>query len=196
MNPMEIQIHLDNVKQGDYKSFHVIYDLYVDRIYFFVIKFIKSRDQTNDIVQDVFIRIWEKRNQIDLSKSFEGFLFKIAKNEVLNTFSRSKREESILQEIMFESIKFLNTTENNLEMIETSQLIQEGINQLPSQQKKIFELCKMEGLTYEQAAAELNLSVSTINTQMVNALRFLRNYLILTSSVRYTLISSLFFFLA
>ena len=154
----------------------MLYDRYIDQLHAFVFRFTKSSSLSDDVVQDVFIKIWEKREQLDPEKSFRAYLYKIAKNQVLNLFARYATELDIQKEMRQGALHFANTTEDTLNFIETAKVIQEGISQLPPQQKRIFELCKNEGLTYEQAATELNLSASTINTQMVNALRFLKNY--------------------
>lgn len=168
--------HIRQLRQGDQESFKVLYDRYIDQLHAFVFRFTKSSSLSDDVVQDVFIKIWEKREQLDPEKSFRAYLYKIAKNQVLNLFARYATELDIQKEMRQCALHFANTTEDTLNFIETAKVIQEGISQLPPQQKRIFELCKNEGLTYEQAATELNLSASTINTQMVNALRFLKNY--------------------
>ncbi len=181
--------HIRLLRQGDQQSFNVLYNLYVDQLHAFVFRFTKSSSLSDDVVQEVFIKIWEKRGQLDTEKSFKAYLYKIAKNQVLNLFARYTTEQNIQNEIHQGALHCANTTDDTLDFIETAKIIQEGISQLPPQQKRIFELCKNEGLTYEQAATELNLSSSTINSQMVNALRFLKNYMAAKGTVAATVLS-------
>jgi RNA polymerase sigma-70 factor (family 1) len=186
--PDDLSKHLIKLQAGDKQSFRVVYETHVSSLHAFVFRFTKSTALTDDIIQEVFIKIWENRGQLDPSKSFKAFLYKIAKNQVLNVLARYKTEETMRKEILVGAERNANVTEQELEFQEMSEVLQEGIAQLPSQQRKIFELCKTQGLTYEEAASQLNLSTSTINSQMVNALRFLKNYLISKGSVAMVLL--------
>ena len=176
--PQNFRDHLLRLRVGDRHSFRIVYEECVQPVYAFVFKYTKSRALTEDIVQDVFVKVWEMREQLDPERSFQALIFKIAKNKVLNTFERSATVELVRREIMIGAAQFSNTTEETINFLETSGILQEGIEQLPPQQKKIFELCKLEGLSHEQAASRLNISPNTINVQMVNSLRFLKNYLL------------------
>jgi RNA polymerase sigma-70 factor (family 1) len=173
----DLHDQLIRLKKGDRQSFKTVYELYVNSLYSFVLRFVKSHSIAEDVVQETFIRIWEMRESVDPSRAFQGFLYKIAKNLVLNLLARSRHENHILTEILSATNDFSNRTEEEVYFNETSQVIQDGISKLPPQQRKIIELCKYQGFTYEQAAEKLQLSSNTINGHMVGALRSLKKYL-------------------
>ncbi len=175
----DLNIQLARLKNGDRDSFRVVYNLHVDALYSFVLRFVKSPPLADDIVQESFIRIWVNRESIDPSGSFKGYLYKIARNLVLNLLARTRHENNILTEVLISSAKLSNRTEEEVYFNETSQVLKEGISKLPPQQKKVIELCKYQGLTYDQVADELQISSNTINAHMVSALRFLKRYLLL-----------------
>lgn len=182
----QLNENLTRLKNGDKQSFNFVYELYVDSLHSFVLRLVKSQSLADDVVQEVFIKIWEKRDYIDPSKSFQAYLFKIAKNLVLNILIRYNREDHIMNEIMAAAKQHVNKTEEEIYFRETAHLIEEGVAKLPPQQKKIFELCKTQGLTYVQVSEKLNLSSHTINSQMVTLLRFLKHYLVSKESPKNT----------
>ena len=174
----DLNEHLRRLKKGDRQSFKIVYEQYVNALHSFVVRFVKSSTIADDVVQEVFIKIWEKRESIDISKSFQAYLYTIAKNLVLNKLVQSRREISMFQTIMEAAQILSNKTEEDIYFKETTRFIKEGVDKLPPQQKNIYDLCKNQGLTYDQVAERLKLSSHTINAQMVNCLRTLKQYLV------------------
>ncbi len=137
---------------------------------------VKSPTLADDITQDVFIRIWELRESLDVDKKFESFLFTITRNHILNLLKRSSVDAIVLEEIFSKAPQNDNSTEEEVHFTQTSELLHKAIALLPPQQKRIFELCKINGLSYEEAASELNVSPGTINAHIVKSLKFVREY--------------------
>ena len=99
---------LIRLKKGDRQSFKTVYELYVNSLYSFVLRFVKSHSIADDVVQDTFIKIWEMRESVNPSLAFQGFLYKIAKNLVLNRLARARHENHILAEILSATNDFSN----------------------------------------------------------------------------------------
>jgi RNA polymerase sigma-70 factor (ECF subfamily) len=165
------------LQQQDRDAFKVIYTTCLPFLYGFVQKMVKSPELTEDICHDVFIKLWDNAGRLDPDRPLQPFLFEIAKNHLLVLIKRSNMEKGIIEEIMKHAERAVNSTENIYQFTETSAILASAIQQLPPQRKRIFQLCKQEDLSYSQAAARLRLSESTINSQMVKALKFVKNHL-------------------
>lgn len=180
------------LKQGDQEAFQELYQKYHSKIYYHTLKFTKSPALAEDVVHDVFVRIWEGRNALKEELSFQSYLFTLAKNHLLNLLKRASREADILQEMIAHTQVALRTTENSLSYRETSEMISKAIEKLPVQRKRIYELCRQEGLSYEEVARKLGITKGTVNSQMVKSLKSIKDYLTLNGnsvvSITFTLL--------
>lgn len=163
------------LKDGDDTAFDKLYHKYVQRLYAFVLKTAKSSNLAEDVVHDTFVKVWEKRAELDPQQSFQSYLFTIARNRLLNLIKRSARETSILEE-MFEFANRDLWVEDYADDQQRSILLSQAIDNLPKRRKAIFNLCQKQGLTYQEAANYLDISYSTVNSQMVKALKAIREY--------------------
>lgn len=171
-----LTILVQQLKEGDQTAFREIYDLYIGRLYAFVVKIVKSRALADDLVQDIFVQLWETRESLDAEKNFQSFLFTITRNRVINVLKRSSVDMALLREIFLHTPQSGNTTETDLAFTETTELLHKAMDLLPPRQKRVFELCKIEGLSYEEAAQKLNLSPGTVNAHMVKSIKFIKAY--------------------
>lgn len=166
-----------NLQKGDEVSFTKLYHLYEGQLYRYVLSIVKSPDLADDVLQEIFIKIWEQRRLLDPGRSFKTFVFTMAKNHVLNLMKRASLDDKIRSEIFLYAEKESAPVEESFDFRETESLINQAIANLPAQQKKIFELCKMKGLTYEETAKQLSITSGTVNVQMVKSLKAIREYL-------------------
>jgi RNA polymerase sigma-70 factor (ECF subfamily) len=166
------------IKEGDRVAFYNIYERYCKRLYGFVLRYIKQEADAEEIVQDVFIKVWESRNKIDVYSSFESFLFTVAYNATMSLFRKRVNEKKYL-----EHLKSLQQFENapditdEIHFDELNKKVQTLLNELTPRQKEIFQLSREEGLTHEEIAKRLNISVNTVKKHMVNALSFLKYHM-------------------
>lgn len=166
------------LKKGDMTAFDVIYNSYSKKLHQFVIKYLKNQEDAEGIVQEVFIKIWDSREKINIHASFESFLFTIAYNATISLLRKRLSEAKSM-----EYLKSLQKIESNAEIIdelqykELNQKIQSLLNNLTPRQKEIYLLSREEGLTHEEISKKLNISESTVNNQLVTALKYLRNQL-------------------
>ena len=161
---------------GNEQAFEKIYQLYSSRLYGNLLKLVKSEAEAQEILQDVFLKIWENRQRIDIEKSFRSYLFKIAENKVVDFFrkaARDKKRESRL--ILLATIEYL-PVEDLLQSDERSVILQKAIDSLPPQRQQVFRLCKLEGKTYKEVSELLGISVSTISDHIVKATKSVRDY--------------------
>ncbi len=173
----EIEI-LAKLKDHDEQAFSLIYKLYLKKIYSFVLSIVKSPELAEDIVQETFVRLWEVAPFIQTDSSLQPYLFTIAKNKSLNMIKRAFRESWITDEIAAYAIDRNENAHEYTQRKQTSAFIAEAVHKLPPQRKLIYDLCHNAGYSYKQTAEKLGLKNSTVNSQMVKALKFIRNYII------------------
>jgi RNA polymerase sigma-70 factor (family 1) len=163
------------IKLGDEQAFELLFRRYYVRLCGFVNKFLKDPDQAHEIVQEVFVKIWEGREDIDPENCLQSYLFKIAQNLSLNRLKRIKTESRYLE--IYKYIYIEHSDFSASESLFTRELendIAGALEKLPGGCRKIFELSRKEGLKYREIAEILQISVKTVETQMSKALRIMR----------------------
>jgi RNA polymerase sigma-70 factor (ECF subfamily) len=178
---------------GNDQAFPAIFDRYHHALYLHVIKFVKSPDIASDIVQDVFVKIWEIRASINPDYSFKAFMFTIAKNHLLNILKRSAKEKSIRDEIFKYAIDAHSQCEDVVIYNDLNEFAEKAIDCLPPQRKIVFRMFKEEGLDYHQIADNLGLSTNTVRDHLTKASKFIRGYLKIHTGTISILFFSLFF---
>lgn len=168
---------LTKLRNGDQMAFAQVYNQYRSKMYAYAYHLCKSAETAEEIVQEVFIRIWQKREQINLDLNFNAYVKKITLNHVLNYLKKVAREKSLQEEIFCYMEAIRNTTEDQLLEKELLKTYDEAIALLPPQKKIIYQLSRNEEMTHEQIAAQLNISKHTVKNHIVEATKFIRSYL-------------------
>lgn len=172
-NEHELLIRL---KGGSEDAFTQLFNHYRNRIYAVALKFLKSSVLAEEIVQDVFLKVWLKRNELDAVKRFDGFVFIMARNCIFDRIKKIGYEETAQSELSYQA-SYIDDTEHLVRQHQCQQLLQEAIDQLPPQQRRVYCLSKVEGLSHELIAEQMQLSRLTVKTHMSKALQSIRNYL-------------------
>jgi len=173
------QTLLNSLRQGDEAAFARLYQLYGERLYFNLLKMVKHTETAEELLQDIFIQVWEKRNTIEIHTSFRSYLFRIGENKVYDFYRKLRRDKSLYAYIKAAAIEHYSHIEENLLFRENTRLLQNAISTLSPQRRQIFELCKIQGKSYQEVGALLNISTSTINDHIVKATRTIRQYIFL-----------------
>ncbi len=178
MNKKESEIELiRDFKKGDSRAFEKLFQKYHKKLYAFLFNLLHSKEDAEEIVQETFIKIWEKRKDFIDGYSFHSFLFTIAKNAFLN-LNRKKINRVVFEE----RLNFLEEissgrTDDYILFKETKEIITTIIEGLPPKRKEIFLLRKIEGLSRKEIAEELNISISTVDNQLMKANIYLKDEL-------------------
>lgn len=173
-NKAEIGL-LISLKSGDRAAFGQIYKLYSLRIYWNILKMVKSEDDAKELLQDVFLKVWEKRALLDPLQSFRSYLFQISKFTVYNFIRKNNLEKKLKDYLSQENSELYTHVEELLSYKQSDAFIQEAIEQLPPQRKQIYKLCKIEGKSYEEVSKMMGISTSTISDHIVKATKFIKN---------------------
>jgi RNA polymerase sigma-70 factor (family 1) len=164
------------IVQGNEAAFEQLYELYKDKIFAFAFALSKSKDVAQEIVQETFVRLWEKRDQINPDISFNGYIKKITYHLVIDFFRKVKLDVKLQQKLQENMQELQHTFEDDLIGKDLNKLYQQAIDQLPTQKQKIYLLSRQQQFSYEEIAAELNLSKNTVRNHMTEAIKFIRSY--------------------
>jgi len=158
-------------------AFQLLYDRNRSRIYQTATRFLKSPVLAQEVVQDVFLKLWFNRKSINSNQPLEAWLHTVAKNNIINRLKKITNEWKALSELPLLMPAHDNSTENSVLDSEYSLLLADAIKTLPLQQKKAFILSRNENLTYIQIGEKLGLSPLTVKTHISRALSHIKDSL-------------------
>jgi RNA polymerase sigma-70 factor (family 1) len=163
---------LDAVAAGDEVAFARIYDYYQPGVRTYVARLVKIPELADDLVQDIFIKLWETRKTLPEVKCFSAFLFTIARNHSLNSLQAISRSNKALPEL----IRHFQTHRVDDETLDKDyrQFIEKALACISPRSREVFRLCREQAMSYEQAAAELGISRNAVKKHMVAVMRNLR----------------------
>lgn len=164
------------IASSDQTAFRHLTDRYWNKLYTVAFTFLKSQEAAKDVVQEVFLKVWLKREQLASIQNAEAWLFILTRNEVLNALKKKRIDTRDLLMAVNTAVAD-ESADSGTNIKDIKSLIKQGLDLLPDQQKAIFILSKEQGLTHEQICEQLNLARSTVKNSLVKALAFLRNYL-------------------
>jgi len=179
---------LECIASKDELAFAEIYNRYKSKVYSYAFKILKFEDRAEDIVHEVFLNIWHHPGLSEI-ENLSYYLRRVTANQTLKLLRRHQLEITANKRIFADWQEGHNETEQEIILHDTHAQLHKAIESLPPQQKKVYLLCKEEGLEYKEVAEQLSISRLTVKTHMQHALRFLRSYLSSRTDV------TIFFFL-
>ena len=169
------QLLVSDFKNGDASAFDALYWKYHSVVYNNIIKLVKDRDTAKDILQEVFIALWVKRSTLDPGVNIAGWLFTTSYHKCIDHLRHSVAGRFFTGELNIadESLDYRKEKEQENRF----RLVQQAVNRLSPQKRKVFELCKLKGKTYEETAQELNISKHTVKEYLTAAMIFVKDYI-------------------
>ena len=164
---------VNGMSQGNILAFNTLFRAYSGRLYRFAYGYLKSEAITEELVQEVFTRIWENRKSLKSEYSFKSYLFTIAFNIIKKQFRREACISEYFRTRVTEDLDLETTKKINYDSL--YQFISELVDKLPLRRREIFIKSRFEGLSIKEIADELNISHKTVENQLTDALKFLRN---------------------
>jgi RNA polymerase sigma-70 factor (ECF subfamily) len=163
--------------RGDASAFETIFEFYKKRVFGLALKMLKSETEAEEIVQDVFLSIWLAKANLSYINDPEAYLFTITYNTIYTRLKKASRNRELLNTIIHHLTEIQNTTDETVAAHETGELINEAIQQLPPQQRAVYELSKQEGLSYNEIAERMHLSRNTVRNHLSEAMKTIRTFL-------------------
>jgi RNA polymerase sigma-70 factor (family 1) len=180
------------VAEGDENAFAQLFKMHYNQLGDYILRITESEQLTQEIVQDVFLKIWINRNALATIDCFKAYLLVVARNHAFNCLKQIAREKNRKREWEY---SVLHQALNNVDeptLADTGKLIDEAIELLPPRQKNVYILSRREGVPHEVIAEKLNISHQTVKKHMVLALRFLKDHLRTNANLLLLFISSCF----
>jgi RNA polymerase sigma-70 factor (ECF subfamily) len=165
---------LEQLIHGDQQAFAFLYHHYVEKVYYFALGLVRSPESAENITQEVFVKLWETRERIETDNSFNGYLFTIARNIIFNQHRKKINELTYLEYLNRAFSDSEAKTEEDLLLSELQEQIHGCIDQLPPQRKKVFEMSRLQGMTYKEISLSLGIAEKTIATHIRLALQSIR----------------------
>lgn len=165
---------LGKIAQGDQKAFTVLFDHYQAMIYAYSIKLTRSKTQAEEIVQDIFIKIWLNRENIQRIENLGAYLNRATRNQCYTALRKIAADALKIVELTEHNIPCGNNTEHRTLYNESAKLLKDVVDTLPPQRKLVYTLCHEQGLKYDEVAAKLNISPGTVHKHMKLALSAIR----------------------
>lgn len=162
---------------GDEFAFSLIYDQYSEKIYRLAFRFLKDKEQSEEIVQETFINLWLSKEKLDPDGNLWLYLYVIAKRLSLNTLRDVYKSIDLIEKLLYNINEACNNTEEDILAHDLEQYTKTVIDKLPKQQQLIFRLSRVEGLTHQEIAERLQISPNTVKNHMVEALKTIRAHL-------------------
>ncbi len=176
-NNIEIQSLVLKLKEGDQRAFENLYKRYSNRLYWKLRKLVRYEDQADELLQDLFLKVWERRQQIDIEQPFEAYLHRIANRMAVDYFRKLERQAKLHDSFRASSSELSENLEDLMVAKETQTLLTAAISQLPEQRRRAFTLCKIEGKSHQEAADIMNISPNTVHNHLVKSVHFLKERL-------------------
>lgn len=165
---------VSELKSGNEKAFRKLFDLYYQDIYGYSISILKSKEAAEENVQDVFMKVWLHRENLNPEQSFKAYIFTIARNQAFNILNKAANDVLLKEEIFYESQKSHEYGDYAIREEDCKKLQKQAIRQLPPKRKQIFKMSRKKGMTYEEISQELGISINTVRNQMSKALESMR----------------------
>lgn len=179
------------LRDGSYEAFEQLYDRYKRPLMGNLLKLLKSPDLASETLQDLFVRLWNYRANIDPEKPIKGYLFRIAENLVADLYRRAAKDKEMRTYFMAHMQEAYEHIESNLYSKENSDMLHNAIERLPAQRKLVFTLCKIEEKSYREVSEMLGISQAAVNDHVTKANAFLKEYFTTHPALSVLMISAL-----
>ncbi|WP_345951207.1 sigma-70 family RNA polymerase sigma factor [Mucilaginibacter sp. PAMB04274] len=137
---------------------------------------IKDEDVAKELLQDLFLKLWTKRTELNVEKPLQPYLYKMASRLAYNHFRKIAQDQRLISQLILTTVDHVTNIEDTLIDEETQALLRQAIDHLPTQRKKVFTLCKLEGKSYDEVSNTLGISNATINEHVVKANKAIKQY--------------------
>jgi RNA polymerase sigma-70 factor (family 1) len=167
------------LRAGDKLAFEEFYNRYHKPVYRYLVSLVKVPEIAEDLVHEIFVKLWDIREKLVIKDSFKGYLFWMCHNKAVDTIRKIAGERMLKDQLLFHYYQHLSDAEHHTltQLQRYDNLIEEALNSLSPQRRKVYELCRKQGKSYREAANELQISTHTVKEHMSYALAALRDFL-------------------
>ena len=171
----EAQALVKALKEGNQLAFSIVYKTYAAQTFSLAFKYLLNKELAEDAVQNLFLKLWLKKEEIDETKPINRYLFTMLKNDLLNTLRDSKKNIYLLEDCLSMVLELEDDSQNENLKQEQMNIIQQALEQLSPQRRKVFEMKVSGKYSNQEIADKLNLSINTIKFQYSQSLKQIRS---------------------
>jgi len=165
------------LKNGEHEAYEAIFKSWYAPLCAYACSMLRNMDEAEEVVQKMFCTLWDKRTEIEVQLSLKSYLYRAVHNQCLNRFKHGTIRAKYKSEFMHLNDEAHDSTNSRVEYSELQKALSHAVKQLPAQCRRVFELSRAEQLSYQEIAAQLQISRNTVENHMVKALRLLRESL-------------------
>lgn len=176
LNQQDKQL-IESVRNGDEQAFEVLFKRYYKNLCVFAFRYIPEEDVVEDLVQEMFFKLWEKRSNLFITTSLESYLYRSVHNLAINFLNHEKIKRGYKDKVIQGFKKKLYNDDIAYWEFGLEEVVKKNIEKLPDRRRKIFKMSRFEELKNHEIAEKLDVSIKTVEAQMTQALRFLRDKL-------------------
>ena len=167
---------LERIKENDQSALECLFEKYYYRLCDFAFQYVRSVDLAEEVVSDVFLKVWKARHKMEVKTNFKAYIYTATRNQALNYLEKEKRDFESIDDILYGKPSDDYHPDEELIFQELENHIEVLINKLPPRRKLIFKLSRIEEFTYREIADILSISIHTVQNQMVKAVKKLASY--------------------
>lgn len=172
----QTEMYIIKLRNDDRSVIDEIYKQYHKKIFRFSVSYLKDEDDAYDIVQDVFIKLWENRQHLKTDTNFDSYLFTVAKNTVLTLFRKRASEQKFYKQQLSENSIYEDNTEHEIDYNFLKQRYYQLVDKLPTKRKEVFLLSRENGLSNKEIALKQGISEKTVEDHLTKSLSFFRQH--------------------
>jgi RNA polymerase sigma-70 factor (family 1) len=166
---------VEKLQKGNIEAFDLLYEKYSGKLYSFGLKYLKSTAESEELVQAVFLKLWEHHKSLKKESSFNSFLFTIAYNDICKLFRKRNYNQKFIDETLYENSQSSSQSEESIDYKSVLTQVRQIIDTLPERQRRIFEKSRFEGKSTKEISEEIGLSPGTIDNYISKSLKFIRS---------------------
>lgn len=178
---------LAQLRSGSQRAFEELYGQYSKPLLYKLRRMVKDPEEADELLQDLFVKIWERREHMTIEQSFKSYLYQVGQRMAIDYFRKLARQSRAHEQVQLGNTEITENTTELLDAKETQSLLNQAIALLPEQRRLAFTLCKIEGKSHKEAAEIMNISPNTVHNHLVKAVGSVKDYLEKSGKVPVTL---------
>ncbi|WP_029279252.1 RNA polymerase sigma factor [Pedobacter borealis] len=186
-NPADEPLLLQRASEGSRFAYAALYRFFLPKLYQYIYKIIRSKEDTEEILQDIFLKLWEKKEDLKNVHSLNSYLFRIAHNKLMNLYDHQKVKQKAMSYLYQHIEESGATSEDQYIYHQYSEAAQLALNSLPPKRRLVFEMSTQQELSYDEIAVQLQISKSMVKKHLYSANRHIKEYLRLHAGLTATI---------
>ncbi|MFA6083231.1 RNA polymerase sigma factor [Mucilaginibacter sp.] len=178
---------LQRAAAGDRSAYAVLYQFYLPKLYHYLYGIIRSKEDTEEILQDIFLKLWENKEDLTEIKTLNSYLFKIARNRLMNLYDHQKVRRKAMDYIGRDGEAIGNNSEDSLIYSQYGEIVERALSQLPPKRRQVFEMSLRQEMSHDQIAEAMQISKSMVKKQLTAANRHVKEYLHIHAGISATI---------